>query len=183
MARACEPLSRKNRSGGEGILIFVVTGSGRYPFHRLLKTMDDVAFQMKLDVVLQTGYTDFTPLYCRHFGFLPYRKFLLYYREADLIVSHASGGPLVYSRFYSKPIILVPRRPELGEIFNRHQIETAEAVAALNDNRIHVAFDDGLIQETVRQLLSPARPPENGNNELERLRRALKEELSFCEKA
>jgi len=66
---------------------------------------------------------------------------LKYYQECDLIVSHASSGPLIYAAKFLKPIILVPRRKHLGEAVADHQIDTINALRTVEDSN-RVILDD-----------------------------------------
>ncbi|MEM7238970.1 MAG: glycosyltransferase [Pseudomonadota bacterium] len=68
-------------------------------------------------------------------------------READLIVAHAGMGSIITARTMSKPIVVMPRRSDLGEHRNDHQIAT---VAKLRKSPgVHVAMDE---QEIAQHL-------------------------------
>lgn len=159
-------------------MIFVVTGSGQYPFVRLLKAMDEIAGQVHTKIIMQTGQTKFSPLHAEFFAFLPYNDFLEYYQKSELIVSHAAGGPLVYSRYYNKPIILVPRRPELGELCDSHQLETAATLETINEPMRMVLNDISELEKAVGLMQSRSGQTYQTANELVSLREALAKELT-----
>jgi UDP-N-acetylglucosamine transferase subunit ALG13 len=70
--------------------------------------------------------------------------------EADVIVAHAGMGSIITALELSIPIIVMPRKADLGEHRNDHQIATAKRF--LEQGRIHVAFDEIELTEKLDQL-------------------------------
>ncbi len=60
--------------------------------------------------------------------------------EAELLVAHAGMGSIITALERGKPILVMPRRADLGEHRNDHQMATAERLLA--QGRIAVAFDE-----------------------------------------
>jgi UDP-N-acetylglucosamine transferase subunit ALG13 len=162
-------------------LILVVTGSSGYPLERLLRACDAIAPAIGERFLLQTGRFPFAAKHCDTIGITTYDHLIGLYRECELIIAHTSSGPLIYARKFGKPIISTPRRPELGEAFDDHQVECAEALAALPDPmRITLRELDGLENE-VRSLLRAVRSGlayAQGGGELASLHKRLREVCS-----
>jgi len=109
-------------------MILVTVGSGHQAFTRMLWAMDDVAGQIDERVLMQVGHTPLAPKHAECFKFVPYEKMQRYLREASVIVCHASTGPLSSARRFNKPVVVVPRDPQLGETRDAHQRETASRI-------------------------------------------------------
>jgi UDP-N-acetylglucosamine transferase subunit ALG13 len=76
-----------------------------------------------------------------------------YYRTCTFIIAHTSGGPLIYSRKFEKPIITIPRKKALGEAVADHQIEAARALREVNEPlRIIIDEVDELAEAIPRAL-------------------------------
>jgi len=116
---------------GEGFLILVIVGSGVFPFTRLLKEIDRIAPLIPETFVVQAGEGPFTPVNCTTFRFVSYGELVQLYRDCSIVIAHTSGGPLIYSRRFEKPIITIPRKKNLGEAVADHQGETAQALRAV----------------------------------------------------
>jgi UDP-N-acetylglucosamine transferase subunit ALG13 len=63
-----------------------------------------------------------------------------YARTADLIVSHVGMGSILTALRFRKPIVVFPRRAELGEHRNDHQLATANWLAAAPYRGVSVAW-------------------------------------------
>jgi UDP-N-acetylglucosamine transferase subunit ALG13 len=94
----------------------------------MLKAMDNVAGRINERVLMQTGHTPIALKHAEHFKFVPYEKMQQYFQEASVIVCHASTGPLSNARCFNKPVVVVPRDPNLGEAPDAHQLETATRI-------------------------------------------------------
>jgi UDP-N-acetylglucosamine transferase subunit ALG13 len=114
-------------------LILVVAGSGVFPFVRLLGKADEIAPRFPIPFLMQDGGLAFPAHNCRTLGLVGYRLLMELYRDATLIISHTSSGPLIYAKKFGKPIITLPRRSDLGEAVDDHQVETAAALKAIAD--------------------------------------------------
>lgn len=49
-------------------------------------------------------------------------------KMCDVFISHAGMGNILLAEKYNKPIIIMPRRTDLGEHTNDHQLATADAL-------------------------------------------------------
>lgn len=93
-------------------------------------------------------------------------------RAATVIVSHAGMGTIITALDLARPLIVMPRRADLGEHRNDHQIatarrfadrpglhvaETAPALAALLDRRHALKPGDGLAPHADPRLIAAVR--------------------------
>jgi len=63
-----------------------------------------------------------------------------YLAASEMVVGHAGMGTILSALQNSKPILVMPRRGQLGETRNDHQMATARQLLKLG--KVHVAFDE-----------------------------------------
>jgi UDP-N-acetylglucosamine transferase subunit ALG13 len=112
-------------------LIFVTVGNSHYGFPRLIGKMDALAPDLPMKVSIQLGCTAFRPLHAEWSAFLTFEEMMKRMAEARLIIGHTSAGPILHARRFKVPLIAVPRRPELNEHVDGHQVETGKAVEGI----------------------------------------------------
>lgn len=120
-------------------MIFVSVG-GQKSFPRLCKAVSVFASETSVPCVMQVG--EDANLYQHHsiFKFMCSSDFSRQLRLCDIFVSHAGMGNILAAREAKKPIIIMPRRHDLGEHRNDHQLATARALDGLPNLRI--AWED-----------------------------------------
>lgn len=137
---------------GRRILIFVTVGNSHYGFPRLVKAMDALAPALPLPVFIQLGCDSTRPINAQWAAFLTYEAMMERMAEAALVVGHASAGPILHARRLGRPLIVVPRKPELGEHLDGHQVETGRAVEGMPG--IDVAWEVGILPERIPAVLA-----------------------------
>jgi len=106
-------------------MIFVTVGT-QLPFDRMIRAVDGWAAQnTDEDVFAQIGDATFVPSVMEWTRFLTPDETAVRMREADLIVAHAGVGTIISAVQLQKPIVVFPRRADLGEQRNDHQLATA----------------------------------------------------------
>lgn len=143
-------------------MIFVTVGS-QMPFDRMVKAVDSwAARNPSHPVFAQIGRTDFKPKNIEFCEGLAPAEFRRRVASAELIVAHAGMGSVLTALEFSKPLVLVPRRGDLRETRNDHQLATARWLAGKPG--IEVAKDeselDALLDRAIQSsgLLKPAAP-------------------------
>lgn len=135
--------------------IFVTVGA-QMPFDRLVRAMDLwAAAHPEQRVVAQIGDTALVPHHMRWSRFLSPDEFERAYDEADAIVGHAGIGTLFAALERAKPIVVLPRRAELRETRNDHQLATAKRFAELAG--VQIAWTERELPR-VLESLDAARP-------------------------
>jgi UDP-N-acetylglucosamine transferase subunit ALG13 len=128
--------------------VILVTVGTELPFDRLVKAVDQWAkLHGRSDVFAQIGENAWEPAHFPFRDFLEPAEFSERLRSADLIVAHAGIGTILSALRYGKPLLVMPRRADLGEQRNDHQLATAERL--LDMGKINVAFDE---QELLHRL-------------------------------
>jgi UDP-N-acetylglucosamine transferase subunit ALG13 len=153
------------RVRGATPVIFVTVGSWPAGFDRLILatvSADRQGLFASEDVLVQARSVPCgIPMWWRIVPFLPTHEFTQYLVEATLLISHG-GSTLVTAARAGKLPVAMPRRPELGEIVNGHQIRF---VAALADRRLVApAYEVEDLPEAIMRArtLSPGKVPDGG---------------------
>lgn len=121
-------------------MIFLTVGSS-LPFDRLVELVDRAVGDGLVGepVFAQIGAGRYRPQHFEFVDFLSRNDYEARFREASAVVSHAGIGTIAAALKDRKPIIVMPRKKEHGELVDNHQTLTAQKFAALN----HVlAFSD-----------------------------------------
>ncbi len=105
-------------------MIFVTIGNHNQDFTRLLKKIDEIAPEIKEEIIIQKGLTKYTPKNCKSFDFAP--ELDSYYKKARLVISHGGSSPWEFLYNYKKPLIIVPRQFKFKEHINDHQVEFSQ---------------------------------------------------------
>ena len=114
-------------------MIFATVGT-QLPFDRLLSALDAwAALHRDIPVLAQTGSdaTRYAHLTCQ--PHLDQTAFAARMAEAKVIVAHAGMGTILQAAEAGKPLILMPRRADMGEHRNDHQLATAVEMAVLSN--------------------------------------------------
>ena len=122
-------------------MIFVTVGS-MFPFDRLVRAMDAwAAAHPGEEVLAQIGDGGFEPSHMRWQRLLDRGAFDDAVRRARLVVAHAGVGSVVTARTLGRPVVVLPRRRQLGEHTSDHQVETVGWLRGRPG--IHVADGEG----------------------------------------
>lgn len=102
-------------------MIFV-TVSGTQ-FERLIKKMDEIAKNLKEEVIMQIGRTIYEPKNTKWFRFESSKRIEELYKKSRFIITHGGAGSIIKSLSYGKAPIVVPRYKKFGEHINDHQLD------------------------------------------------------------
>jgi len=131
-------------------MIFATVGT-QLPFDRMIRAIDEwSALSGRSDILAQIGVSDFRPRHIQWVQSLRPAEFDRRFSEADLIISHAGMGTIITALELGKPIIVVPRRADLGEHRNDHQLATAKRFADMG--LVSVAFQESELGKRIDEL-------------------------------
>jgi len=109
-------------------MIFVTVGS-QMPFDRMISIVDKWAENnLDEDVIAQVGNStlEFNNITC--VKNLSPTEYLNKIKTARIVVGHAGMGTILTCRDYGKPLLIMPRKGDLKETRNDHQIATLKWV-------------------------------------------------------
>jgi UDP-N-acetylglucosamine transferase subunit ALG13 len=132
-------------------MIFVTTGT-QAPFNRLVKVMDALATELDgEEIIVQASGVNFETKNVKVVGFLHPLEYNRIFNEARLVISHAGMGSIVSALTKGKPIIVIPRKAELGEHRDDHQVDSARKMEALG--YVPVAYDESQLKSKIINML------------------------------
>jgi UDP-N-acetylglucosamine transferase subunit ALG13 len=133
-------------------VIFVTVGTHHQPFERLLGALGD----LEGELVVQYGPGDAPTNASRAEAFMPFDAMLEAFREADTVITHAGVGSIICASREGHVPLVVPRRHELGEHVDDHQVELTKALAKRGS--VVAVWDVDTLAETVAAA-PPRRAP------------------------
>lgn len=135
-------------------MIFVTVGH-ELRFDRLLRALDEWAgatgYRDIFAQVADLGEDGYAPKNFPWESFLDPDAFKKNFDAADLVVAHAGMGTIITALTMKKPLLIMPRKGDLRETRNDHQIATAEQFARRDG--IYVAMDEAELGPKLDELL------------------------------
>ncbi len=132
--------------------MILVTVGMQLGFDRLIAAMDTLAPQLGTPVIAQTGAGNLQPVNMEAHPSLQPDEFQDLMERCKLVVSHAGIGTVLNAQRIGRPIILMPRRANLGEHRSDHQMATCAQLE--NRSGIFVAWEVGQLGEKITQAMA-----------------------------
>ncbi len=140
--------------------IFGTVGTDHHQFDRLIDWLDgwlDETSQVgPVQAVVQAG-TSKSPRRAGCAGVLPFDEFQSALAEADAVVCHGGSSTIAQAQLAGHRPLVIPRRPELGEHVDDHQVryaarlaEQGEIVLVESYDAFAAALDRGLATRPAR---------------------------------
>ncbi len=105
----------------------LVTVGAQMPFDRMVGAVDRWARERgRKDVFAQVADTESPPTYVPFVRFLSPDEYRRRVEESSLVVAHAGMGSILTALELGKPLLIMPRRGDLRETRNDHQVATAK---------------------------------------------------------
>lgn len=123
-------------------MILFTLGTEQYPFYTIISWLTEL---INLDIIepeeifIQYGSSPqkLIPAGVKQVDFLPESEFKSLVDKANIVVTHCGEGSILLLQSYKKPFIVVPRRGNLKEHIDDHQLEMAEI---LQQQGINIAY-------------------------------------------
>jgi len=130
-------------------MIFVITGTQKFEFNRLLRAMDELLANKEITdkVFAQTGYSTYIPQNYGYSQYLPMSEFEKYVSEASLIVCHSGGAAINTALKAGKIVVTVPRLQKFNEHVDDHQLEIAKKYG--DSNYLEICYDIEKLSEHI----------------------------------
>ena len=132
-------------------MILVCTGTQKFPFDRLLSSVDTLAGDGTIteEVTAQTGWSDYVMRHCAHKPFFDQAGMDALMKKADLVITHGGSGTIMQALLLGKKVIAVPRDPAYGEHIDSHQRQIVEALAKAG--HLLACPDPGKLKEAIAE--------------------------------
>ena len=125
-------------------MIFVTVGTHEQPFDRLIGYMDKWAAEHDEEVVMQRGYASFVPEHCESKPLFSYEEMQELTDRARIVITHGGPSTIMMVLCRGKVPVVVPRRHDLGEHVNDHQVVFCDEYKELEDRFILIGDIDTL---------------------------------------
>lgn len=125
-------------------MIFVTVGTHEQPFNRLIEYMDHWAETHSEKVIMQTGFSTYTPKYAEWKKLYPYQEMIKMVKEAHIVITHGGPSSFIMPLQFGKKPIVVPRQAKYNEHVNDHQVRFCKEVEHRMKNIILVYDVDSL---------------------------------------
>ena len=122
----------------EDEMIFVTVGTHEQPFNRLVEHMDKWAKKNDEKVIMQTGFSTYTPQNCEWRDMYPFQVIMRLIEEAHIVITHGGPSSIFFPLSVNTPPIVVPRMKMYKEHINNHQVEFSRILAKRQGNIIVV---------------------------------------------
>ncbi len=153
-------------------MIFVTVGS-QLPFDRLVRAVDDWARETaREDVFAQISDSSYVPHSIQFAHDLEPPQFLAKMQAASLVVAHAGMGTILTALQLGKALLVMPRRGDLRETRNDHQVATAQRFR--ERGQVQVAMDEGELVLRLSDLSTIPTPEPIGNTASDELIGAIR---------
>jgi len=105
-------------------MIFVTVGTHEQPFDRLIRAVDHLKKEGTIteNVFIQSGYSDYSPVYCDWEKMIRHAQMQEKIREARLVITHGGPASVMDVIVAGKSPIVVPRQVAYGEHVDNHQV-------------------------------------------------------------
>ena len=115
-------------------MIFIILGSQKFQFNRLLKAVDDLIESGVIteEVFAQVGYSDYVPRNFKCEKFFDRKELSDFIHKADIIITHGGSGSIVGAVKSKKKTIAVPRKAKYKEHVDDHQIQIIQQFSSQN---------------------------------------------------
>mgnify|MGYP002674278786 FL=1 len=125
-------------------MIFVTVGTHEQPFNRLIEYMDHWAETHSEKVIMQTGFSTYTPKYAEWKKLYPYQEMMEMVKDASIVITHGGPSSFIMPLQFGKKPIVVPRQAKYNEHVNDHQVRFCKEVEHRMKNIILVYDVDSL---------------------------------------
>jgi len=141
MARAGRTIQKGGIWGTGNMRVFVTVGLERKPFERLLQAVDEAVGKgwIPADTLVQSGHNKFLFQDCKAVPFLSFDELQESVHAADLVIAHGGVGSVLMALEQRKIPLVLPRRADLGEHVDNHQIEFVKRME--QEGRVMAAYD------------------------------------------
>jgi beta-1,4-N-acetylglucosaminyltransferase len=157
-------------------MIFLAVGT-QFGFDRIVKAVDR-AIEQKLvqdEIFAQIGPGQYKPVAMKYVVNLEKDEFDKTFNSCNAMISHAGMGNISLALKLGKPLLVMPRLKQYGEVVNNHQIDTARKFEQLG--HVLAAYDEKELIEKIKLLntFTPTKRTPNRQGVVDRIGKLLRE--------
>lgn len=124
-------LSQRDLRRPAALSTFVSVGNAKQPFSRLIESVILNSEKLPSPLFIQYGTAVVQlPSHCQGSPFIGMEEFAHRVASADLLILHAGAGSLIHAVRAGKCPVIVPRRANVGEHIDDHQVEFSVELSA-----------------------------------------------------
>ena len=133
-------------------MIFVTLGSQKFQFNRLLKELDRLIEEKKIneEVFAQIGYSDYKPQHFKYKEFVDRDEFKTIMDKCDIVIAHGGTGAIITAVKKDKKVIAIPRLAKYGEHVDDHQMQLVDEFKELN--LIYPVYDEKELGKAINEI-------------------------------
>lgn len=133
-------------------MIFVTLGSQKFQFNRLLKELDRLVEEKKIneEIFAQIGYSDYKPKNFEYKEFVDRDEFKEIMDKCDVVIAHGGTGAIITAVKKDKKVIAIPRLAMYGEHVDDHQIQLVDEFRELN--LIYPVYDEKELEKAIGEI-------------------------------
>ena len=132
-------------------MIFCLVGTNPYDFSRLVKKLDEIAPELNIPIVIQTGNTKYKPFNCEYFSFKAKEEVNNLLKQAELVITQGGYGSMTDAILQNKKLIAVPRLIEMKESQD-NQVELVEYFES--KGYLKACYNIEELKEVIKQTLA-----------------------------
>ena len=112
-------------------MILVTLGTQDKPFPRLIEAVERQVElgNIKDEVIVQAGCTEYKSDKIKIIDYMDETEFKKLFKEADIVITHAGVGNIIYGLEQHKKMIVAARLEKYGEHVNDHQLQILDNFA------------------------------------------------------
>jgi UDP-N-acetylglucosamine transferase subunit ALG13 len=132
-------------------MIFLAVGT-QFGFDRLVRAVDKIVEQKLIqdEVFAQIGPGQYKPAAMKYVVNLEKEEFDKTFNSCNAMISHAGMGNISLALKANKPLLVLPRLKQYGEVVNNHQVDTAKKFEHLD--HILVAYNENELIDKIKLL-------------------------------
>lgn len=157
-------------------MIFVTIGGDKRGFSRLIKLMDELAGEIREEILFQIGNGKYKPKNGVFSDFFSRKEFESIISHSRVVVNDGGAGTIINALINSKPIIIFPRRKEYGEVIDDQGLDLGKVLAS--EGKVYIAHN----KNELKKLLTTGKlkVPDYVKSEDKEIVKTLREFLELC---
>ena len=112
---------------------FITVGTQRFQFNRLLKAVDKLIEEKRLEeeVFAQIGQSTYKPKFYEFKEFINGEEYNEVLRKSEIVITHGGTGTIIKAVKLSKKVIAVQRLKAFSEYVDDHQIQIINGLSEI----------------------------------------------------